>query len=186
MSILGRIPGACARAGLLAGLLVFAGCGSGGSSGPDSAAAPNTPVAPISPPAATSCTGNHLVNVVAAFDDGQSIAGKSPDLAIDDNLDPASRWESPGDARSITLDLGARHLVREVGIAWFEGDRRTATFRSLRTSGVSGSMLNIATGCQACRSTRRARSSRRPRVSGPCGCQTSRSRVRTSCATSPA
>jgi poly(beta-D-mannuronate) lyase len=55
-------------------------------------------------------------------------AGNGPDRAIDDNLDPASHWASPGDAMTVTLDLGARHLVREVGIAWFEGDQRVASF----------------------------------------------------------
>lgn len=54
--------------------------------------------------------------------------GFEPDKAIDDNLDPASRWETTGDSLTITLDLGARHLVREVGIAWFEGDQRIASF----------------------------------------------------------
>ncbi len=49
-------------------------------------------------------------------------------MAIDDNLDPASRWESPGDPGAITFDLGVRYLVREVGIAWFEGDQRVASF----------------------------------------------------------
>ena len=49
-------------------------------------------------------------------------------MAIDDILDPASRWESPGDPGTITFDLGVRYLVREVGIAWFEGDQRVASF----------------------------------------------------------
>ena len=59
-------------------------------------------------------------------------------MAIDDVLDPASRWESPGDPGTITFDLGARHLVREVGIAWFEGDQRVASFSILASEdGVS-------------------------------------------------
>ena len=119
------------RAGWLAAVLAVSGCGGGGSSTVVPANTPTTPVAPAPPPAATTCTGTHLINVVAATDDGQSIAGNGPDRAIDDLLDPASRWESPGDAKSITLDLGARHLVREVGIAWFEGDQRIATFSVL-------------------------------------------------------
>ena len=49
-------------------------------------------------------------------------------MAIDDILDPASRWESPGDPGTITFDLGVRYLVRELGIAWFEGDQRVASF----------------------------------------------------------
>ena len=119
------------RVSLIAGLLVFAGCGGGGSPATGGGPPPATPVPPPPPPPATSCTGNHLINVIAATDNGQSSAGNGPDQAIDDNLAPASRWESPGDSMSITLDLGARHLVREVGIAWFEGDQRTALFSIL-------------------------------------------------------
>jgi poly(beta-D-mannuronate) lyase len=52
-------------------------------------------------------------------------------MAIDDILDPASRWESSGDPGTITFDLGERHLVREVGVAWFEGDQRIASFNIL-------------------------------------------------------
>ena len=109
------------RASLVAILLAVTGCGGGGSSGVV-ASPPPTPVPP------SSCTGNNLINVIAATDNGQSSAGNGPDRAIDDNLDPASRWESPGDAMTITFDLGVRYLVREVGIAWFEGDQRVASF----------------------------------------------------------
>ena len=112
---------------LSASLLAVAGCG-GGSSGSGGGVS-MTPVAPAPPPVATTCTGNHLINVVAATDDGQSLAGNGPGQAIDDNFESASRWESPGDAKSITFDLGARHLVREVGIAWFAGDQRAAMFQ---------------------------------------------------------
>ena len=111
-------------ASLFATLLVVAGCGGGGSSG----AGGNPPALPVVPDPPTSCTGNDLINFIAATDDGQSVAGNEPDRAIDDNLDPASRWESPGDAVTITFDLGVRYLVREVGIAWHEGDQRVASF----------------------------------------------------------
>ena len=33
-----------------------------------------------------------------------------------------------GDAKTLTLDLGSRHLIKGIGIAWFEGDQRTASF----------------------------------------------------------
>ena len=112
------------RASLIVSLFALAGCAGGGSSGPVEV----NPPASSDPPVSTSCTGNHLINVIAATDDGSSGAGNGPDRAIDDNLDPASRWESPGDAMTLTFDLGARHLVREVGIAWFEGDQRVASF----------------------------------------------------------
>ncbi|MFK8054207.1 MAG: polysaccharide lyase family 7 protein [Woeseiaceae bacterium] len=118
-------------ASLIAGLLLtMTGCGGGGSSATVQPTT-STPPPTTTPPAATTCSGNHLINVVAATDEGDSLAGNGPDLAIDDNLDIASRWESPGDAKLLTLDLGARHLVREVGIAWFEGDQRVARFNLL-------------------------------------------------------
>ena len=119
------------RAFLVASLLVVAGCGSSGSSGGGG----NSPTPPTPPPPPTSCTGNNLINVIAATDNGLSGAGNGPDMAIDDNLDPASRWESPGDPGTITFDLGARYLVREVGIAWFEGDQRVASFSILASEG---------------------------------------------------
>jgi poly(beta-D-mannuronate) lyase len=112
------------RAALFAILLAVTGCGSGGSSGGG-----NPPAPPPPPP--TSCEGNHLVNVIDATDNGLSGAGNGPEMAIDDNLDPASRWESSGDPGTITFDLGERYLVREIGIAWFEGDQRIASFNVL-------------------------------------------------------
>ena len=118
------------RAGLVAILLAVAGCGGGGSPG-TGGNPPSPPVPPVPPVPPTSCTGNHLINVIAATDNGLSGAGTGPDMAIDDILDPASRWESPGDPGTITFDLGVRYLVREVGIAWFEGDQRVASFSIL-------------------------------------------------------
>ena len=113
------------RAILVVSLLAVTGCGGGGSSGATGGNTLPTPVPPVPP---SSCAGNNLINVIAATDNGQSGAGNGPDKAVDDNLDPASRWESPGDAMTITFDLGVRYLVREVGIAWFEGDQRVASF----------------------------------------------------------
>jgi len=66
--------------------------------------------------------------MIAATDLGLSGPGNGPDMAIDDNLNPASHWSSPGDSMTITFDLGVRYLIREVGIAWFEGDQRVASF----------------------------------------------------------
>ena len=120
---------------LAIGLLALTGCGGGGGSSAPPISAP-PPVPPPAPP--TSCTGNHLINIVAATDNGLSVAGNGPDMAIDDNLNSASRWEAPGDPMDITFELGARYLVREVGIAWFDGDQRVATFSvSASTDGVN-------------------------------------------------
>ena len=107
---------------LVAGLLAVAGCGSSSSTG---GTIPPTPPPPVPP---SSCAGNHLINVIAAADEGMSGAGNGPDMAVDDNLNPASRWETTGDSITITFDLGVRYLVREVGIAWFAGHQRIASF----------------------------------------------------------
>ncbi len=116
------------RMSLIAGLLAIAGCGGGGSSGGGTI---NPPVTPAPPPPATSCDGTSLINVIGATDNGLSGASNGPNLAIDDNLGPTSRWESAGDPAVLTLDLGARHLVREVGVAWFQGDQRVSSFSIL-------------------------------------------------------
>ncbi|MGI9221458.1 MAG: polysaccharide lyase family 7 protein [Woeseiaceae bacterium] len=114
------------RAFLIAILFALTGCSGGGSSG----GGDNNPTPPVVPPTppATTCSGNHLINIIAASDVGLSAAGTGPELAIDDDLDSASRWETTGDSITITFDLGVRYLVREVGLAWFEGDQRVASF----------------------------------------------------------
>ena len=108
--------------------ILTAACGGGGSSG-STGGDPVTPPPPPDPP--TSCAGNHLINMVGAVDNGLSGMSNGPENAIDDNLDPGSRWESSGDPAVITFDMGERYLVREVGIAWFEGETRVASFNIL-------------------------------------------------------
>ncbi|MEM7284382.1 MAG: hypothetical protein AAF438_22510, partial [Pseudomonadota bacterium] len=93
------------RASLIASLLAVSGCGGSGSSGSTPIIDTPTPTPPPPAPDAT-CAGNNLINVVAATDNGQSIANNGPGQAIDDDLNPSSRWESPGDAVTLTLDLG--------------------------------------------------------------------------------
>lgn len=120
------------RALMLAATVFLTACGGGGSAEtvpPTAGPPPTSP--PSQPPPATDCTGNHLINVVGATDEGDSLAGNGPALAIDDSFASMSFWSSPGDAKSLTLDLGARHLVRELGIAWRAGDQRTASFNVL-------------------------------------------------------
>ncbi|MEL6871014.1 MAG: discoidin domain-containing protein, partial [Pseudomonadota bacterium] len=148
------------RASLVACLFLLSGCGGGGSTETVSGGTPPTPTPPPTPPPEplpTTCAGNHLINVVAATDDGMAGAGNGPEQAIDDNLDPTSRWESPGDAVTITFDLGARHLVREVGIAWFAGDQRAASFNlAYSVDGVNfESLLDNQTASSATQSFER-------------------------------
>jgi hypothetical protein len=80
---------------------------------------------------ATDCSGNYLINVIDATDEGDSQPTYDALKAIDDNFSPESRWQAAGDAKALTLDLGSRHLVKKIGIAWFEGDQRIASFSVL-------------------------------------------------------
>ena len=113
---------------ILAASLVFAASCGGGSSGSTGG---NTPTPPVPPSPPASCDGSDLINIVGATDNGLSGMSNGPENAIDDNLEAGSRWESSGDPAVITLDMGERYLVREVGIAWFEGDTRVASFSIL-------------------------------------------------------
>ena len=94
---------------------------------PEPAPAPE----PEPTPGATDCSGNYLINVIDATDEGDSQPAYAALNSIDDNFSPESRWQSEGDAKALTLDLGSRHLVKKIGIAWFEGDQRIASFSVL-------------------------------------------------------
>ena len=72
-----------------------------------------------------------MINVIDAYDDGDSEPNYGASKSIDDSFEGASRWQSVGDAKSLTLDLGSRHRVKELGVAWFDGDQRSARFSVL-------------------------------------------------------
>ena len=121
---------------------LVSGCGGGSDqtsdlvfTSPVSAPAPEPEPAPAPEPeptpGATDCSGNYLINVIDATDEGDSQPAYAALNSIDDNFSPESRWQSEGDAKALTLDLGSRHLVKTVGIAWFEGDQRIASFSVL-------------------------------------------------------
>ena len=134
-------------------LLSLYGC-SGGSSTPSSppppppAPSPPPPPPPPPPGTLTSCEGLDLQDIVAATDDGSSTATFGPANAIDDNLDPASRWESQTFGASITFDLGGPRLVRELGLAWFLGDQRVSFF-DVAVSDDGTSFTNILTNASS-------------------------------------
>ena len=125
---------------------LVSGCGGGSDqtsdlvfTSPVSAPAPEPEPAPAPAPepepeptsGATDCSGNYLINVLDATDEGDSKPTYDALNSIDDNFSPESRWQSEGDAKALTLDLGSRHLVKKIGIAWFEGDQRIASFSVL-------------------------------------------------------
>ena len=121
---------------LLAALVSSCGGGSDQTSelvftSPVSAPAPEPEPAPEPTPGTTACEGNYLINVIDAYDDGDSEPNYGASKSIDDSFEGASRWQSVGDAKSLTLDLGSRHRVKELGVAWFDGDQRSARFSVL-------------------------------------------------------
>jgi poly(beta-D-mannuronate) lyase len=91
---------------------------------------PNIPQ-PIFPPnlSATTCAGIDVIQLQSVY---QSAAVTEPDFeatkAIDSSLAPNSRWETNEAGAQITIELGYRHLVKEVGTAWFNGDQKSASF----------------------------------------------------------
>ena len=128
-----------------ASLSLLGACGGGSSTSTPSVTPPITviptpsptpaqPAEGVSPPtvppnfAITSCDGLDFINLLSAQETGASLSGFGPENAIDDNLDSASRWETTETSAEITIDLGFRHLVREIGTAWFQGDQRSTTF----------------------------------------------------------
>ena len=125
-------------------VVLVSGCGGGSDqtsdlvfTSPVSAPTPEPEPVPAPEPeseptaGATDCSGNYLINVVDATDEGDSQPTYDALNSIDDNFSPESRWQSEGDAKALTLDLGSRHLVKKIGIAWFEGDQRIASFSVL-------------------------------------------------------
>lgn len=112
---------------LVTSIIFITACGGGLPRTTDSSPPQSSP-APDPTPLNTECDGTALINVVSATDNGTNASASQPLQAVDDNLAPESRWQSQGSGTSLTLDLGSRHLVRELGIAWFAGDERVASF----------------------------------------------------------
>ena len=89
------------------------------------------------------CTGNSALTIVSATDDGLYEETHGPENSIDGNFDPESRWSNlgQGEAKHLVLDLGAEQVVRSVGIAWYKGNERKATY-ALEAS-VDGKAYNM-------------------------------------------
>jgi poly(beta-D-mannuronate) lyase len=60
--------------------------------------------------------------------DSQAVSGFDASKAIDNSLSDESRWESTEDSAEITVDLGYRHEVKELGTAWFTGELAQTSF----------------------------------------------------------
>ncbi len=147
---------AAAMASVMAATTMLTGCGGGGSSStPAPVAMPSpspTPTPTPTPTTATDCAGSDLLNIVGATSAQSGAGGLVAANAIDDNLDAAARWSSPSLPATLTLDLGAQHIVKNVGIAWHLGDQRRSSF-SLEVSDDGTNFTDLQTGLQSAGNT---------------------------------
>ena len=76
------------------------------------------------------CLENNPLTVVSSTDDGLYEETHGPENAIDGDLDPDSRWSNlgQGEPKHLLLNLGAIQTVKGIGLAWYKGDERKATF----------------------------------------------------------
>lgn len=75
-----------------------------------------------------SCDGVDYLNLIAVNSDATSAAGFEVSNAIDNSLEPDGRWETQDSTAVLTIDLGYRHEVKEIGTAWYNGDSNITTF----------------------------------------------------------
>ena len=80
--------------------------------------------------AQAACTGNDPLTIVSATDDGLYEETHGPENSIDGSFDPESRWSNLGQGapKHLLLDLGAEQTLKGVGIAWYKGNERKASF----------------------------------------------------------
>ena len=96
------------------------------------------------------CLDDAPLTIVSSTDDGLYEETHGPENAIDGSLDPDSRWSNlgQGEPKYLMFDLGAVQTVKSLGIAWYKGDQRKAsyaieassdgdTFQNLRPLGMS-------------------------------------------------
>jgi hypothetical protein len=76
------------------------------------------------------CSTDDTLTLLSSTDDGLYEETHGPENAIDQNFDPESRWSNlgQGEPKHLLIDLGAIQTVRTLGIAWYKGDQRKATF----------------------------------------------------------
>jgi poly(beta-D-mannuronate) lyase len=88
-----------------------------------------------------------LLDIVEATSN-QSGGALAAANAIDDNLSADARWSASTLPATLTLDLGERHSVKNVGIAWHLGDQRTSSF-SLEVSDDGTNFTALQSGLQS-------------------------------------
>jgi poly(beta-D-mannuronate) lyase len=70
---------------------------------------------------------------ISASSEGALIANTNADNAIDGDLSDSSYWSSSAQNASLTIDLGKQHQIKQVRIAWRDGDSNQYQF-NLATS----------------------------------------------------
>ncbi|MDT0594661.1 polysaccharide lyase family 7 protein [Glaciecola petra] len=113
----------------------------GGGSVRDDAVLPVAPVTPpvipptgiadpIFPPnnSVTNCNGLDFIERISVESDSVATSGFEASKAIDNDLTNESRWQSSENGAELTIDLGYRHLLKEIGTAWYMGDAQISTF----------------------------------------------------------
>jgi len=85
------------------------------------------------------------IPVAKAFDDNSSHSSFPASKAIDGIINWSSRWaaEGDGDAVNLTLELAKATQIKDVGIAWGQGDSRTHTFEVYGRAGTKGGWTKI-------------------------------------------
>ncbi|WFE19605.1 polysaccharide lyase family 7 protein [Solwaraspora sp. WMMD937] len=76
--------------------------------------------------------------------------GNVPANAIDGSL--STRWSAQGDGSWLRLDLGVNQQIGSVGIAWYKGDQRRATY-TVQTSTDASSWITVVPQRQSSGST---------------------------------
>lgn len=128
-------------------ILILSGCGGSGSSSEpiipvvdtppvvDDTPMVDTPSNNITPalfPPVTSsitCEGLDYIHLISAQSDATpSSITLSADNAIDNQLTDDGRWETTDTTAALTIDLGYRHKIREIGTAWYQGDESSISF----------------------------------------------------------
>ncbi|OEF25562.1 polysaccharide lyase family 7 protein [Vibrio rumoiensis] len=93
---------------------------------------------------AVQCSGNSALTVIAATDDG-SHDGHGPSNAIDNNYGAESRWSSNGQGKAIIFNLGVVANVKEMSVAWYNGNSRNSYF-DIETSANGTDWNNVYSG----------------------------------------
>lgn len=90
----------------------------------------NTIADPIFPPdlSVTSCEGFDYIDTISVASSAVPVDDFIADNIIDNNLNETHSWQTNENGAQATIDLGYRHEVKEVGLAWANGDSQTSSF----------------------------------------------------------